>query len=122
VPDPKNSPACSVSSLDAEPGCPQIYGHLRRISSRPFLPVHASNHVETVGVWNFICGHQPGPKDISGIKVFALGRSELTLHLTHLGIASTEVIEDTIAKDMLVGVFATNILASSTKKDAESSS
>src|SRR5450432_1701385 len=89
------------------------------MAARPFFAVHPRNHRQIVGIGDLVRGYQPRTHDISGVKILALGRSQLSRHLLHLCVARTDVVEDTIAENMRARVLAPNVLPALPEKCAE---
>ena len=68
--------------------------HRARRATAPHLAVHPGGHGELIGIPDFVGRDDPGTEHITGIEVFALGRTELAGHLLELGVAGGAVIED----------------------------
>jgi hypothetical protein len=55
--------------------------HGARVAATPDLAIDARGHAQIVRIADLICGHNLWTEDVTGVKVFALGRS----HLSRLG-------------------------------------
>ena len=88
--------------------------HITGITAPPLLAIDPGNHIQVIGITQFIGCHQAGPHNVGRIKILALGRAEHAGHFQGLGVAGTHVVEDGVADDMRPGGLTADVLAALT--------
>src|SRR5262245_32639454 len=120
VPEPKNSPGCSVSERATWAMQSSNFHFMSRELPRP----HSSPFTRTFisraygsGISSAVTRN--GPMAFALSKSFALAGSELAGHLLRLLVARREVVEDRVAEDVVAPALARDVLAGAPDVEAE---